>query len=105
MASDITVAAVRNRLMEGLAKYGVGLLNNVDCKEIREDGLVYANKDGKPERLQTDTVVIAVGSVAKGDLFRALRGNVPDLYQAGDAVQPARISEAIESGLRVGLAI
>jgi mycofactocin system FadH/OYE family oxidoreductase 2 len=49
-----------------------------------------------------DAVVLATGSRASDALYRALRGRVAALYQAGDAVAPRTAVEAVREGHLVG---
>jgi NADPH-dependent 2,4-dienoyl-CoA reductase/sulfur reductase-like enzyme len=105
MASDITVAAVKQRLLNGLTEKRTRLMNQVEVKSIGENGLTFINKDGNTDTIPADTIVIATGSIANPELFRLLKSMVPEIYQVGDAVQPARIAEAMESGLAAGFAV
>jgi 2,4-dienoyl-CoA reductase-like NADH-dependent reductase (Old Yellow Enzyme family)/thioredoxin reductase len=105
LASDLEVAAVRQRLMTGINEKGVRQITSAECQEIMDGAIRITNRDGKAEVIPAHTVVVAVGSRSKPDLYRALRGNVPEIYQIGDAQQPARILEAMESGLRTGFAL
>jgi len=105
VASDMEVAAVRQRLLDELAENGARQITSVKCEEITESGLTITTKEGRQESIQANTIVIAVGFNPRPELFRSLRGMVPELYHIGDSSQPARILEAIDSGLRIGHAI
>jgi NADPH-dependent 2,4-dienoyl-CoA reductase/sulfur reductase-like enzyme len=104
MASDM-VTTVRQRLLNRLAERNVRLLTNVVCEEIREDGLAISTPEKKRETIRAETIGIAVGFAANHKLLDSLRGMAPEIYCIGDAVQPARISDAIESGWRIGYAV
>ncbi|MFC1904909.1 FAD-dependent oxidoreductase [Chloroflexota bacterium] len=104
MATDM-VATIRRRLLNGLRENGVRLLNSIECDEITKSGLTITTKEGKPETILADTIVIAVGFEPRNELFQALRGMVPEFYNIGDSSQPAKILEAINSGARIGRAI
>jgi len=52
-----------------------------------------------------DTVVLAVGRVANDGLWKALRGQVKELYGAGQCVAPRKMLESTLDGLRAGLAV
>jgi pyruvate/2-oxoglutarate dehydrogenase complex dihydrolipoamide dehydrogenase (E3) component len=105
MAADINVAAVKQRLINGLKEKGATFMNNVECRNIEEGNLTAINGEGKTLTVQADTVVIATGSTSNPGLFQSFKGKVPEVYQVGDALKPARILEAIESGRRNGQAI
>jgi pyruvate/2-oxoglutarate dehydrogenase complex dihydrolipoamide dehydrogenase (E3) component len=49
-----------------------------------------------------DTVVIASGGRAVDSLAAELRGVVPEVYVAGDAISPRRLIHAVLDGARVG---
>ena len=91
--------------MNGLEEKGVRFITGAKCEEIKKGSLAIITKEGKPESVMADTIVIAAGSRPNPDLFRSLRGMVPELYNIGDSVQPARILEAMDSGLRTGYTI
>ena len=105
LAADIEVAAIRQRLLDGLAETGVRLLTNTGCREIGEGGVTVVDRSGRLEDIPADSILIAVGSSPDQGLYRALKGQVPELYQIGDGLQPARILEAIASGARAGHAL
>jgi 2,4-dienoyl-CoA reductase-like NADH-dependent reductase (Old Yellow Enzyme family)/thioredoxin reductase len=105
MASDVEVVAVRQRLMTGINEKGVRQITSAECKEVMDGAIRITTRGGKEEVIPVDTVIVAVGSRSKPDLYRSLRGNVPEIYQIGDAQQPARIMEAMESGLRAAFAL
>jgi 2,4-dienoyl-CoA reductase (NADPH2) len=54
---------------------------------------------------KADTVVLAVHRQAEDGLYRALKGQVPELYRIGDCVAPRRAHAAIIEGERVGRAV
>ncbi|MFH1647370.1 MAG: FAD-dependent oxidoreductase [Chloroflexota bacterium] len=105
LASDMEVAAVRRRLLAGLAENGVRQFTGTECEEITGSGLTVTTKEGKQEDIRASTIIIAAGFKPRPELFRSLRGMVPELHHIGDSYQPARIREAIGSGLRIGHAI
>src|SRR5207245_344087 len=61
---------------------------------------------GAERRIESvDTVVLATGSRSTDALYRALKGQVPALYAAGDCVAPRGVHQAILDGTRVARAI
>ena len=76
------------------------MLTNAQCEGIRAKELVIT-VDGKNETIEADTVVLAVGARPKTDLFKALEGKVPEIYLAGDCVEPRNIGGATEDGSRI----
>ena len=52
-----------------------------------------------------DTVVLATGSRADDGLWKALSGQVKEIYGAGQCVAPRKMLESTLDGLRAGLAV
>jgi len=71
---------------------------------VRDGRVVLADAyTGEEEaREDVDAIVLATGSRASDGLYRALRGRVAALYQAGDCVAPRTAVEAIREGHLVG---
>ncbi len=104
MAADMS-PMVRRRLMDGLRERGVAMAAEVTCQEITESGVTVTTAEGKIESFTAGTIVIAVGYRPDDELAAALEDEVPEIVRIGDAVQPGRIREAIDTGYRVGLAL
>src|SRR5438445_248254 len=61
---------------------------------------------GAERRIESvDTVVLAMGSRSTDGLYRALKGQVPELYAAGDCIAPRGVHQAIIDGTRAARAI
>lgn len=99
------VIYIRAELIEALRIKGAKMLMGARYEEISDKGVIVANKEEKKLTIEADTVVVAVGSKANHELWQALEGKVPNLYQIGDCVEPRGILEAIADGFRVGLEI
>ncbi len=80
------------------------------CSELRavEGSTVIVRNvfSGAERRIEAvDTVVLATGSRSTDALYRALKGQVPALYAAGDCVAPRGVHQAILDGTRAARAI
>src|SRR5438094_2059903 len=80
------------------------------CSELRavEGSTVIVRNvfSGAERRIESvDTVVLATGSRSTDALYRALKGQVPALYAAGDCVAPRGVHQAILDGTRAARAI
>ena len=80
------------------------------CSELRavEGSAVIVRNvfSGAERRIEgIDTVVLATGSRSTDALYRALKGQVPALYAAGDCVAPRGVHQAILDGTRVARAL
>jgi pyruvate/2-oxoglutarate dehydrogenase complex dihydrolipoamide dehydrogenase (E3) component len=65
---------------------------------ITKDGLVCADKDGKENLVEADTVVIAVGQRALHSVADSLRDCAPEVFEVGDCVKPAQVTQAVFRG-------
>ena len=69
--------------------------------EITGEG-VKGVRDGGSEFFPADTVVLAVGMKSRDGLAQQLEGKVTAVHCIGDCVEPQRIAQAIEGGLKIG---
>ncbi len=104
MAADMAPMA-RRRLMDGLRGKRVVMLTGTTCDEMKEGSVIVTTSEGQKERIEADTVILAVGYRANDGLFKAIQGKVPQAYCIGDASSPQRIREAVDDGYRTGLAL
>ena len=71
----------------------------VKCKfeSITDAGIVVCEVRGK-RTLKAESIILALGSKSNSELAKALSGKVPEVYAAGDCVEPRRSLEAIHEG-------
>lgn len=84
---------------------GVTMLTGVKYEEVKDEGLVITTRDGEKRTIPADTIVLAAGSEPNTELLQELRDSVPEIYKAGDCVQPRGILEALADGSRVARAL
>ena len=96
---------VWHHLTERLLKKGVRLTPMTGVFEILEDSIyIYNTVSWEPGYIRdVDSVVIAVGGEAEDQLYRQLKGRVPELHLIGDSFQPRDIEMAVYDGHRVGV--
>jgi len=90
----------RVHLLKLLADADVKVLTNKRVLEVT-DSVTVADKDGKKEALQADTVILAIGLKSNSELYDALLGKVPELYAMGDCSKPRKVINAIWEGHRL----
>jgi 2,4-dienoyl-CoA reductase (NADPH2) len=95
------VAILADRLIGRLRKQGVTMIGEVTCKEITDQGLVIATKDGQIRTLTADTILIALPYLPNTSLQKSLEGTVPEVYSIGDCHELRRILHAIHDGSRI----
>jgi predicted flavoprotein YhiN len=72
---------------------------------MTDRGVVSIDKQGKKMMVEADTLVFATGGTSNDKLYQSLRGVIPNLFQAGDCVQPRSIADAIDEGMQIALRI
>ncbi|MEW6034700.1 MAG: FAD-dependent oxidoreductase [Chloroflexota bacterium] len=101
MATDM-MPIIRENFLEHLAARGVRMLTEVKDEEVTADSLLLTTKEGERRAIKADAIIIAAGSRPNNQLFNALDGKVPEVYLAGDSIQPRKVFEAIHDGARIG---
>ena len=90
-----------------LARKNVRLSIMTGVKAVRDGAIIAFN----PFSLRewpiegVDTLVISAGSRADDALWKALRGQVKEIYGAGECVAPRKLLDSALDGLRIGLAV
>lgn len=74
----------RFAVMQGLRKYGVEMMKNTKCIEIK-DKEVVVEQEGDQKTIEADTVVITSGYVEEKGLYLELKDKVAEIYLVGDA--------------------
>ncbi|HEJ83443.1 MAG TPA: FAD-dependent oxidoreductase, partial [Desulfobacteraceae bacterium] len=94
----------RSYLMKRFYRENVRICRNARVKEITGDGLII-EKAGITFLLDADTVIVNVGCNPRRDLFKALKGKVPELYRVGDCDKVGNAMKAIESAYETAMKI
>ena len=89
VVQDIGVTSIAP-LYTRLFSKGVVLTPGTELRAVEGATVVVANvHSGAERRIESvDTVVLAMGSRSTDGLYRALKGQVPELYAAGDCIAP-----------------
>ena len=103
VGADIETNTFR-MLNQRLLEKGAILRPFTGVKEIRDRRVITYNVYTKKEEEinDVDTVVIAAGNRSNGQMYKALKGKVKELYAIGDCVSPRKVNEAVLEGNRVG---
>ena len=91
----------KNRLFIWFKKKGVVIYSGAKLVEINKQGLKIITKEGEEKLLPADSI-LPVGFVSNTELYKELKGKVPELYMIGDCDDPAILPEATGSGWRIG---
>ncbi len=106
VGQDIGVTSIAP-LYRRLYTKGVVLTPCSELRAVEGSTVIVRNVfSGAERRIESvDTVVLATGSRSTDALYRALKGQVPALYAAGDCVAPRGVHQAILDGTRAARAI
>jgi 2,4-dienoyl-CoA reductase-like NADH-dependent reductase (Old Yellow Enzyme family)/thioredoxin reductase len=96
---------VARKVQEKFSEAPITIFERCRCVGVIERECVCRDVDGKETIVEADTVVVATGFVADNRLFQSLSGKIPNLFHAGDCIQPRTLVEAIDEGMQVGLAL
>ncbi len=92
--------ANRMHLLKMLADTNVKILTETSVAEIMDDNVVLVDKYGRKNKLENDTVVLALGLKSNRRLEEALKDKVSEIYVIGDCVEPRKVINAIWEGFR-----
>lgn len=87
-----------------LEKLGVEIFTNKNITKITPKG-VTVEEGGKTEDIVGETVVIALGSSPDRTLADAVKGQVAEIYTAGDCVEARKCLEAVYEGAKAGCTV
>ncbi len=71
-------------------------MTETKCKEIKEDGVVVKEKDGKEQFLEADHVLLATGLRSRRELAHSFYGITQDTFILGDCNQVGNIKDTVE---------
>lgn len=91
---------IRRPLLDELRAH-TEVLVGVQCEGITDKGLTLTTTQKERRTIEADTIVLAVGATPNNRLAQELQGKVPEVYQAGDAMEPRQIADAVYDGWRI----
>ncbi len=103
MAANIS-PSYRPFFLARLRQMDIKMETKTRVERITEKG-VEVVREGAPDFIPGDSVILAVGLKADPSMIESFQGLAPEIYSIGDCVQPRMIKEAIEEGFAVGIKI
>ena len=100
ICTDLPVYA-RDDLLRRLRELRVNVLTETKAVKI-EGNQVTLEKNGRNQKVEADTVILAALTRCERKLIEELRGVVPELYIVGDCKEPRKIFHAIHEGFLAG---
>jgi 2,4-dienoyl-CoA reductase-like NADH-dependent reductase (Old Yellow Enzyme family)/thioredoxin reductase len=97
-------AGTRRALLQRLRWGGVKLTPHATLKEISGNGAIISDPLSDEESVieGIDTVILSYGGIEDNELYYALKGQVPELYAAGDCVGVRKMLWAVHDGAEIG---
>lgn len=97
-------AVAKVALLRKLERKGVKIVLGTAVKEIVPDGVITLKgpfKAPPEEKIEGETVVLAMGAVERAEVTERLRGKSAEFYVIGDCAEPRTALEAIHEGFHV----
>lgn len=91
-------------IMARVRQLGVSMYKLTKVLEIKKDAVVIENENGRQE-LHADTVIIAAGAKPNNNIYEAIKDKLPCVNIIGDAVEVARIPNAVRAGYQLAASI
>lgn len=94
-------ASIRKILLERLKEKGTQAYTGVKEEQIVEKGVEIVDSSWKRLLIETDKVILSVGSLPNSSLSRSFKGTAVEFYEVGDCKEARKILEAIHEGYLV----
>lgn len=109
MQSDIigtSLCRCNSTMLRGkLQENGVKLITSAKLVKVTSEGIVIVDSNKDLREVLCQTVVMATGVKANGELYDDLISKRPHVYNIGDCKQPRKIHDAIFEGWFLGMNI
>lgn len=92
----------RKLLLERLGRLGVDIHCRCEVVEIRDQGIIFCDQEGREKYLSADSILLAAGSRPNDTLRQGMRNHEEVVYSIGDCTEPGNIVDAIHAGARLG---
>ncbi|AKL95772.1 NADH:flavin oxidoreductases, Old yellow enzyme family [Clostridium aceticum] len=73
--------------------------------KVTNEGLICADENGKETLFPADTIICSVGQLPLRNVVEELLDSAPEVFQVGDCVKPAQVTQAVFSGYYAALDI
>ncbi len=95
-------AITKKMILKQLKKNNVTILTDTRLLKIDGNGVIVANKDRPEHFIETDKVVIAIGTRPDTRLYDKIKSLGYKLFQIGDCLEPRNAKEAIYESAVLG---
>ena len=95
-------AMTKKIILNRLKRHNVTILTNTRLLKVDGDGVFVANSDRQEQFIETDRVVIAIGTRPDTRLYDKIESLGYNLFQVGDCLEPRNAKEAIYDSAMLG---
>lgn len=95
----------KSDLLGRLKEKDVKILTKCSAASIHSGVVTAMGSDGAQKNLPADTVIYAIGSEPRRDLYHDLQGKVKYSVLIGDAEEPGNVGHALRAALRIAATI
>ncbi len=92
-------------LLERMIKQQIQIITNATVKEVKENGIVYADAEGNQQEIPAKTVISAFGYKAYNPLEETAKSLCSEVYLVGSAVKAGNALTATREGFEAGLKV
>jgi len=96
---------MRWRVMKSLRSNRTRVLSDIRYEEITEEGIIITAYGEERQTIKADTVILAGDIKPNTELFQALKGRLPQVYQVGDCTGSRLLQGALADATEIGLRI
>jgi len=95
-------AETKKVILEQLRKHHVSLQTDSRLLRIEDNGVVVANRHHPEQFLETEKVIIAVGTLPDTQLYEKVKSMGYEVHQVGDCLKPGSAKDAIYHSAKLG---
>ncbi|MBI5099195.1 MAG: FAD-dependent oxidoreductase [Nitrospirae bacterium] len=92
-------------LLKRLKDKKVRILTETKAVSIEKGKVQIKDKEGNSAFIQTDSVILSIGTVPENSLLKSIRGNIHGIHVVGDAAEPGNVGSALRSAAKIALEI
>jgi NADPH-dependent 2,4-dienoyl-CoA reductase/sulfur reductase-like enzyme len=115
LGKEVTIVEMTDRLHADANEFieraiepyleGIRCRTGAKCVEISDQGVHLDCKNGKPEIIPADSVILAVGMKSNSETYQAMLDCASDVIPIGDCIQPGTVRQASHTGYYTALDI
>jgi 2,4-dienoyl-CoA reductase-like NADH-dependent reductase (Old Yellow Enzyme family)/thioredoxin reductase len=105
IAYDMEIMNRARLVITLMPKHGIQALTKTQIEEIADDDVIVRLPEGKKQKIEAQTVVLAMGFTPTNTLYEGLKRKVPKLYRIGDCIKARAVVDAVHEGACIARSI